>query len=71
MFKKWVPALAGTLTFLPSTLKACAVCFGGADGNLVRGFTWGVAVLGLLPFILMTALVTMVVRASKKQKPHE
>jgi len=71
MLKTWVPAIAGALTFLPAAGHACAVCFGGADGNLIKGFTWGVAVLGLLPFILLAGLITLVARASKKYKPHE
>ncbi len=63
--------IAVILISLPVLSHACSVCFGGADGNLVRGFTWGVAVLGLLPFVLMAGLVTMVVRASKKPGAHE
>jgi hypothetical protein len=70
MFKIRIPAFAGMILF-PSTLHACAVCFGGADGNLIRGFTWGVALLGLLPFLLITGLVTLVVRSSKKANHHE
>ena len=61
--------IAAILLFLPSITQACAVCFGGTDGNLARGFTWGVALLGALPFALMAGLITMVVRASKKNRP--
>lgn len=59
------------LLFTPSFASACAVCFGGADGNLIRGFTWGVALLGTLPFALMAGLVTLIVRSTKNHKHHE
>ena len=51
---------------LPSLTHACAVCFGGADSGWTRGFTWGVAFLGILPFALMGGLIGLVARATKK-----
>ncbi len=63
--------IAAFFILLPSASHACAVCFGGGDDNLVRGFTWGVAVLGILPFALMAGLITLIVRAARKHKPHE
>lgn len=79
MFNSWASArlsrlggvLAVIVSFLPSELRACAVCFGGADGNLIKGFTWGVAFLGSLPFLLLAALFTIIVRASRKAKAHD
>lgn len=60
------------ISLLPSLASACAVCFGGADGNLIKGFTWGVAFLATLPFVLIAGLVTIIVRTSKKNViPHE
>lgn len=63
--------ISAVILFLPSLLSACTVCFGGADGNLVRGFTWGVALLGSLPFALMIVLVTLIVRSTKNRTHHE
>ena len=63
--------LALFLSVLPSVASACAVCFGGGSSNLVRGFTWGVVLLLALPFVLMTALVTAIARATRRQKNHE
>ena len=59
------------LLLIPHLASACAVCFGGADGNLIRGFTWGVALLGILPFALMVGLVMLIVRSTKNHHHHE
>ncbi len=61
-------ALAALLTVVPSAVSACAVCFGGADSNLVKGFTWGVALLLILPFALTAGFIAMVVQASRRKK---
>jgi hypothetical protein len=55
-------------TLLSRSASACSVCFSGADGNLRRGFTWGVLFLGLLPFVMLGAFIVMVVRSSRRQR---
>ncbi len=64
--KTWIPAFAGMTLLAYSRLHACAVCFGGADGNLIKGFTWGVAFLATLPFILMAVLITFIIKTAKR-----
>ena len=71
MLKKWMASLLGMAFFFPSFAQACTVCFGGADGNLIKGFTWGVLLLGSLPFLLMAGLFTLIVRSAKKKNIHE
>jgi hypothetical protein len=60
--------LAALLTVVPSAVSACAVCFGGAESNLVKGFTWGILILLILPFALTAGFITMVVRATRRKK---
>ncbi len=60
--------LAGLLSAVPSAVSACAVCFGGADSDLRKGFTWGVLILLLLPFVLTAGFIGMVVKASRKSR---
>jgi|GEM_PF-5913749 len=49
----------------------CSVCFGGNDSNLAKGFFWGVIVLGLLPFLLISSFVGFLLRAQKKHSSSE
>ncbi|MCG3205109.1 MAG: hypothetical protein KCHDKBKB_01826 [Elusimicrobia bacterium] len=63
--------IAALILLIPNLSYACTVCFGGADGNLIRGFTWGVALLGSLPFLLMIGLVTLIVKSTKNRKHPE
>lgn len=58
-------------SIIPGLAQACTVCFGGADANLVKGFTWGIILLLILPFTLAAGLITMVARASRRKKAHE
>lgn len=56
------------LLFFPVFSHACTVCFGGTDGNLNRGFFWGVVILGALPFTLIGSLISYVVYFSRKKR---
>ena len=58
---------------LASPAHACAVCFGAASQNLVKGFFWGILLLLLLPFLLMGTLVGLIVYHTRKHRlahPH-
>lgn len=55
--------------FLDS-VEACTVCFGGADNNMIRGFTWGIILLLSLPFLLSAGIISMIVYSIKKRKSH-
>jgi hypothetical protein len=57
--------------FISKSAMACAVCFGGADSKYIRGFTWGVGLLLVLPFLLMGGLVSLIYFSAKKHKRHE
>ena len=35
---------------------SCAVCFGGENSDLSRGFYWGILLLMMLPLILFLAI---------------
>ena len=61
--------LAALIAAVPSAVSACAVCFGGADSNLSKGFTWGVIILLVLPFALTAGFIGMIVKASRKARP--
>ncbi len=56
-----------TLHLSPSSLHACAVCFGAAGGNLARGFYWGILLLLLLPLVLFSSIAFMIVRSTRKK----
>jgi hypothetical protein len=60
--------LACLFAAVPSAVSACAVCFGGSESNLARGFFWGVLLLLILPFALTAGFITMVMRASDRRK---
>jgi len=55
------------LNFTPDVM-ACTVCFGGADSNLARGFTWGIIVLGSLPYLLLTSFICYFIYHNRKNK---
>jgi hypothetical protein len=56
------------LLLSPSLSQACTVCFGGASGDLKRGFFWGVILLLSLPFTMAAIFVGVIVRSSRKNK---
>lgn len=68
MYKKILAGLAWLPIAPLQNAWACAVCFGGADSNLRRGFTWGVLILGSLPFLMIAGFVVSIIRASRKHK---
>lgn len=61
--------LSSALLFSADSARACSVCFGGANSDMVRGFYWGVILLGSLPFALMALLFGLIVYHTKKNKP--
>lgn len=60
--------LSSSLLFWAGAASACSVCFGGANSEMVRGFYWGVILLGSLPFALMALLFGLIVHHTKKSK---
>ncbi|MFN0117507.1 MAG: hypothetical protein ACKVQC_04330 [Elusimicrobiota bacterium] len=57
--------------FLIKSASACAVCFGGDNSNMTRGFFWGVVVLLALLFSLILGLTTWIIRASKRKSNED
>jgi len=54
--------------FLPSLSDACSVCFGGTNKELARGFTWGIIILGSLPYLLLASFFGYFYYHTKKNK---
>jgi len=52
--------------FLKTSASACAVCFGTAGGAWVKGFTWGVAFLAVLPFLMIVGFITWIALSIRK-----
>lgn len=72
LIMKIIFTIISSLLFLaPSLSLACTVCFGGADADLVNGFTWGIILLLALTFGMMAWLVGYVAYNTKKKKAHE
>ncbi len=65
MKHRWLSFLS--LFLVPSAAHACAVCFGGGDSNLTRGFFWGILIMLILPFALMGGLITAIVRSTRRK----
>ena len=59
------------LAALPWSVHACTVCFGGDDANLIRGFTWGIWILLVLPYTLGAGLVLLIIRGSKRARKRQ
>jgi hypothetical protein len=62
--------LTGLAFLAPSYSYACSVCFGDASKDVSRGYFWGIMVLLLLPFLLVTGLIGKIayhVRKNQKQ----
>jgi len=49
-------------------LLACTVCFGGVDSDLSRGFYWGIMLLLLLPFAIISVLAGLIIHHTRRSK---
>ena len=67
MFRKirTLPLFA-VLALSKTSAFACAVCFGASGGAWIKGFTWGVAFLLLLPFAMMLGFAAWIVLAVRR-----
>jgi hypothetical protein len=67
MFRKirFLPLLL-LLTFVKTSASACAVCFGNASGAWAQGFTWGVAFLAVLPFLMILGFIAWIAFSIRK-----
>lgn len=64
--------LAALLLLVPSSLRACAVCFGQTDNaGLVSGLTWGLVMLLVPTFGLIAWLVAAVYKIEKNREAKE
>ena len=50
----------------PRPIHACAVCF-GADGDVGKAYTWGVAVMLGATFSIMASLIYAAYRMEKRK----
>ncbi len=53
-YTKVLAAIAGSITFLPSPVLACAACYGRSDSPLASGMNWGI-------FTLLGVVITVLV----------
>jgi hypothetical protein len=56
------------ISIFPRLASACTVCFGAGDSKLADGFTWGIVLLGSLPFIMLITFITVIVRTTRRRK---
>jgi hypothetical protein len=54
--------------WLPSSLRACAVCFGAESPDMAKGFYWGIILLLVLPPIMILGLVGLVAHSIRKHR---
>lgn len=71
MFQKirFLP-LSLCFAFLKTSASACAVCFGNNGESWNQGFTWGVAFLVMLPFVMMAGFAWWIGSAIRKKTSH-
>lgn len=60
MGKRSAILLSFLLPAVSTAARACTVCFGDPSSDLSRGLYWGVVLLLLLPFCLLTGLIGLV-----------
>jgi heme/copper-type cytochrome/quinol oxidase subunit 2 len=63
--------LACAAAFAPSTLLACAACYGRSDSALAEGMNWGIfTLLGVVLTVLTCILVFFVHIVRKEEKAN-
>jgi heme/copper-type cytochrome/quinol oxidase subunit 2 len=61
--------VAGTVALAPSSLLACAACYGRSDSALAEGMNWGIfTLLGVVLTVLTCILVFFVHIVRKEEK---
>jgi hypothetical protein len=59
--------LSFAFLLIPQVTWACGVCFGNTNGDLQRGFFWGILLLILLPPALFLAIAGKIYFSIKKK----
>lgn len=76
MEKKWIHGIFYTAVFfallllflvIPDLGWGCSVCFGEGNGELQRGFFWGILLLLSLPVILIVTIGSKIVLATHRK----
>lgn len=71
--KTLLAVLIGSFALTPSSLLACAACYGRSDSALAKGLNWGIfTLLGVVLTVLTCILVFFVhvVRKEEKANSH-
>jgi hypothetical protein len=67
--KSLLVVIIGACTFAPSSLLACAACYGRSDSALAEGMNWGIfTLLGVVLTVLTCILVFFVHIVRKEEK---
>lgn len=56
---------------LARAAQACTVCFGGGEGRLSQGLTWGILLLITVTFSILAVLTIAVLRIEKRRASME
>jgi heme/copper-type cytochrome/quinol oxidase subunit 2 len=63
--------VAGAVALAPSSLLACAACYGRSDSALAEGMNWGIfTLLGVVLTVLTCILVFFVHIVRKEEKAY-
>jgi hypothetical protein len=63
---KLIAALGLTAFFTPSIARACAVCFGNSDSQLMQGMFAGVLVLLLVVLLVLGGFVALFIYLARR-----
>jgi hypothetical protein len=64
-------AVSGVFALVPSSLQACAACYGRSDSALADGMNWGIfTLLGVVLTVLTCILVFFVHIVRKEEKAN-
>ena len=69
--KLWRPLLTaaiGVVAFVPSTLFACAACYGRSDSPLASGMNWGIFTLLGVVLTVLTCIALFFVHVVRGEK---
>jgi hypothetical protein len=74
LWKTSLAAVIGALAFVPSSLLACAACYGRSDSPLASGMNWGIFTLLGVVLTVLTCIALFfvhVVRGEKVQSQND
>ncbi|MDZ4814661.1 MAG: hypothetical protein SGI71_00160 [Verrucomicrobiota bacterium] len=70
-FKTVLLVMVLCAAFFPSDLSACAVCFGGAEGQAIIATQWAVVSMLGVVFLVLSSFLAFIVYLVRKQAETE